>query len=71
MKKNILKVLASSGTTPASLEGKHIGVYIYENDVFVLINGDDIPFDELDIEEQTRIHTSIVAGTYLLDASFQ
>ena len=73
MKKEILEILKESGTTPAVVRGfnNFMGIYIWENDVFCLIDGMDEEFDSLKEAEQKFILFELKEGNYTLDETFQ
>ena len=74
IKENILQILGSNKTTPAVFIDKlSIGaVYTYKNNVFCLVNGTDIEFDEIEsIREQEKILNAIENKRFVFNKSYQ
>lgn len=74
IKERILQILGSNKTIPAVfIEKLSIGaVYTYKNDVFCLVNGEDIEFDEVkNIREQEKILDAIENKRFVFDRSYQ
>jgi hypothetical protein len=70
MKKRILEVLKDSGTMPAVINTKPIGIYVFENAIYCLMGGDDFEFDELSESDKEIVLNDISNGNYSLNASW-
>lgn len=73
MKLKILEKLGNNSTDVRviSSKGEFFGVYTFKGNVYVLNNGSDVPFDELDGNLQQSILAAIESGNYEVDNSFQ
>jgi hypothetical protein len=69
----ITNILGENATDPVVLRGETppMGIYTWEDGVFVLVNGSDMEFPDMTKEEQKLILKKIEKGLYDIDASFQ
>ena len=75
MKKEIINILGSNHTNTVELlstkKNDIYGLYTYEGNVYVLLDGDDIDFDDLTLLEQTEIKNQIVSYKWKLNKTLQ
>lgn len=74
IKEKILQILGKNKTIPAVFIDKlSIGaVYTYRNNVFCLVNGQDIEFDDIEsIKEQEKILDALENKRFVFNKSYQ
>lgn len=73
MKEKIIKILkeGSLGKATAVIESLDLGIYIWRKDLFVLKDGEDLEFNEIQAEEQEGILKQVEAGNWYPSKSFQ
>jgi hypothetical protein len=73
MKEQIIKLLKenSLGKSTAVLDNMDMGFYIWRKDLFVLKDGWDYEWNELDESEQSKALSEIEKGNYIKSKSYQ
>ena len=73
MKETIIKLLKEKalGKSTAVLDSMDMGLYIWRKDLFVLKDGCDIEWDELDESEQKQALSEIEKGNYIKSKTYQ
>jgi hypothetical protein len=75
MKQQILDKLGNNHTKPVELlaatGNEPYGLYTYRGDVYVLNAGQDSSFDDLTLNEKSKIVDQIISNNYKINLSLQ
>jgi hypothetical protein len=76
MKKDILNLLGDNHPDPIRFDAvcslsNVYGLYTYSNDVYVFVDGMDIPFDKFSKDEKAEIHKAVLSKKWIVDNTMQ
>ena len=69
MKEKIINILGKNHHNPIEflIDKNHnnfYGLYTFKGEIYVLISGEDIHFDEIEIDDQTKIFKIVESGKW-------